>query len=170
MRSIIKNKRGDLPSLIMVLVILIFVLAIVSLLFSFFFKEILSEVRTMDGLNNNTIETIDLVDEKTIPFLDYLVMFSFISVLIGLIISAIYVDTHPAVVIIFIVFVIVGVVLSGILANAFTEVAEDAELSSTYDEFRYTNLIINNFPLLVFISAIIVGIILYSKSKVGVGA
>lgn len=169
MRLKIKNKRGDIPSLIISLIVILFVVGIVSLFFSKIFLAITGELKAMPDFSNTTKDNLTFVEGKTIPFLDYAFFFSFIAIAIGLIISSIYIDVHPAIAIIFIIILIVAVVLAGIFANAFVTIGEDSELSSTYEQFTLTKIIITHFPLLVFIIGLIVVIVLYGKGSSGSG-
>jgi len=167
MRNLIKNKRGDIPSLLISLVVILFAVGIASMLFSKVFLDVTAEIKSQPGFSNNTINTIEKVEGKTIPLLDYLFFFSFIGIFIGLIISSIYIDVHPALMIIFFIVLIITVVLAGIFANAFTEIGEQTELLSTYNQFRLTKMIMNHFGLIVFAVGILTIIVLYGKTKGG---
>jgi hypothetical protein len=166
-RSILTNKKGDATSLIISLIIVVFVLALISIPFSKIFIEVLDQLEEQPEFSNNSISTMQNVEDKTIPFLDYLIMFSFVSIMIGLIISSIYIDTHPALFVVFIVVLIFAITLSGVFANVINEVGSDPQLSSTYDQFTYTGLMIEHFPILIFVVGLIVAIVLYGKSKSG---
>lgn len=157
------NKKGDLPSILISLIVILFVIGFISIVFSKIFLDALGELKEQPEFSNNTIDTITSVEEKTIPFLDYLFFFSFIAISIGLIISSVYIDTHPAIAIIFIISLIIAVVIGGIFANAFVEIGEQSELATTYNSFTLTKVLINHFPLLIFIIGLIVTIILFSK-------
>jgi len=159
------NKRGDSTSLIITLLIILFMVGLTSIIFSNVFLSVLGEFKTQEGLGNNTINTVESVEQKTIPFLDYFFLFSFIGIVIGLIISAIYIDTNPAVAIIFLIALIVTIVLGGIFSNVFTEVSEQEELLATTNQFTLTSMIINHLPLIILFVGVIVGIILFSKSR-----
>jgi len=167
MRTIIKNKKGDMPSLIIVLVVIIFVMAVFSLIFSNVFKSILDELEGSGEFPAASVTTMNFVEDKTIPFLDYAIFFTFIAIIIGLIISSIYIDTHPALAVVFIIMTVVAILLAGLFANILTEVGETSELATTYNSFVYTKLLITHFPLMVFVVALIVGIVLYGKSRGG---
>ena len=170
MRSLIKNKRGDIPSLIIGLVIILFLVGIVSIVFSKSFLLFTAEFKKQDMISNNTnaMNAVNIVESKTIPFLDYLFFFSFIGVLIGLIISSIYINVHPALGVIFIIFLIVAIVLSGIFANIFVTIGETSELSSTYNSFVLTKAIVTHLPLIILAVGTIIIFVLYGKSKEGV--
>jgi hypothetical protein len=165
--KLLKNKKGDVSSLIISLVIIVFVMIVISLFFSQFFLALIGEMKGMPQFPNQSISAMTSVEEKTIPFLDYLIFFSFISIIIGLIISSIFIDVHPAFFVVFIIVLIFAVLLAGIFSNVFNTIGEDTTMSTTYSQFQFTPLIVNHFPLMVFITGIIVSIILYGKSRGG---
>ena len=74
------------------------------------------------------------------------------------------VESHP-------LFVIVGIIILVILAytipmmsNIYIKLANNAQLSSTSTQFPMTNAVVQNLPLLIFISASIISIALYGKN------
>lgn len=165
MRNIMKNKRAGFQSII-VMIIIIFTLAIGSVIFSKVFLDITAELKKMPEFSNNTIDSIEIVEERTIPLLDFLIFFSLVALMIGLIISSIYTDVHPAIVIVFIVALIVAIFLSGMISNVYSEITSTEQLSSTAAEFSYTNIVLgSHFPIIVLVTGIIVVIILYGKSR-----
>lgn len=166
MRSILKNKKADIPSLIISLIVILFAVGIGGILFAKVFIMVTSELKVMPQFSNKTISTITTVESKTIPLLDYLFFFSFIAITLGLIISSIYIDVHPALIIIFLIALVIAIVLAGIFTNAFVQVGEDTEIISTYNQFTLTKVIITHLPLLVFVVGLIVVIVLYGKGKI----
>jgi hypothetical protein len=169
MRGLIKNKKGDIPSLIVGLVVLGFVIALIALIAGRFIPELTSAIKDADMIaaSNNSVAALDKIETNSVPWLDYFFFFTFIATLIGLIISSLFVDTHPAFLIIFVIILIVAIIFGGIFANAYNSIGESTALSATYAEFTKTQLIMNNLPLILFISGILVIIILYGKSKGG---
>lgn len=162
-----KNKKGDIQSII-ILITIVFAIAIGGIAFSKVFITITDEmVQTPEiATHNNTVQTIQEVQGKTIPLMDFFIFFSLISLMIGIIISAIYVDTTPALLIIFIVAFIVAIFLGGMFANVFDEFTSDSVISDIAQEFTMTNLILgSHFPIIIFVLGVIVVVILYGKSK-----
>lgn len=165
------NKRGDLSSLIIGILVILFVIGVIVILFSNVFVEVLTIMKADPVLsgNNNSVETINIIESNTIPFLDYFFLFSFISIVIGLIISSIYIDVHPALMIIFIVLLGVVIVMAGIFANVFVEIGETTEIATTYNQFVMTKAIMNHLPLICFVVGLIVIFILYGKGRNSAG-
>lgn len=167
--SLKKNKRGDISSLIIGLVVIIFAVGIIAVMFSKFFLELTDIVKQEESIasNENAVKTISMVQTNTIPWLDGFFLFCFVATMLGIIISSIYIDVHPALMIIFVILLIVAIVFGGIFSNVFTEIGEDEEVSSTYNQFTATKAIMDNLPLILLIVGAIVIFILYGKGKGG---
>jgi len=161
------NKRGDFTSMIIMIAVVI-ALAIAVIIFSKVFLMVTGELKTSSDINfdNDTIAIIEVVETKTIPLLDFFIFFSLVALMIGLIISSIYIDVHPAVTVIFIVALIVGIFLAGVFSNVFYDVTNEPEIASTAAQFTMTNMILgSHFPIIILVIGIIVIVILYGKSK-----
>jgi len=161
------NKRGDFTSMVIMIAVVI-ALAIAVIIFSKVFLMVTGELKTSTTINfdNTTLAIIEGVETKTIPLLDFFIFFSLVSLMIGLIISSIYIDVHPAVTVIFIVALIIGIFLAGIFSNVFYEISNEPELLSTASQFTMTNIILGKyFPLIILVIGVIVIVILYGKSK-----
>ena len=150
----------------MIMVVVVAVLAIIVIIFSKAFLDMTGELKDTGMFSNSTLSIIEGVEEKTIPLLDFLVFFSLIALIIGLIISSIYIKVHPAVTIIFIIGGIMAVFIAAQFSNVFYEISQDAELASTASQFTLTNIILGEyFPLIILVTVIIVIVILYGKGK-----
>ena len=161
------NKRGDFQSM-MIMIAVVIALAIGAIIFSKVFLMVTGELKNSDTIDfdNDTISIIEGVETKTIPLLDFFIFFSLVALMIGLIISSIYIDVHPAITIIFVVVLIVGIFLAGVFSNVFYDVTNEPELVDTAAQFTMTNLILGeHFPIIIFVIGIIVIVILYGKSK-----
>jgi len=165
-KNLLKSKKGDFQSLVIGIAIL-FGLVLTVIIFSKVFLSVLSEFKQQPEFSNNTIQTIEKVESKTIPYLDFFIFFTLIAIMIGLIIASIYIDVHPAIVVIFIVAFIIAVFLSGIFAKVYTDFSSEEEISSIASQFTYSNLIFNNFPIIISVLGIIIIVVLYGKSRKG---
>jgi len=158
------NKRGDLSTII-IAIVFIFALGVAFMIFSKVFLDVTGEMKMMD-LPNSSIDTIEHVEQRTIPLLDYAVLFLFFSIVLGMIIASIYLDVHPALMVLFIIIFIIAVFLAGQFSGIFTEISSDTELSSTASQFTFTNALLGSyFPVIVLAVGIIIIIILYGKSR-----
>jgi len=172
MRKLLKNKKGDFASIVIALVI-IFVFAVTSIVFSHAFLKAVSNLKMQGGLSNNSISVIETVEDRTIPLLDYAVFFIMIALFIGLIISSIYVRVHPAWLVAFLIALIIVIVLAGQFTNIFDAISSNDELSSTASNFTLTNLIMKKtggvpvLPTIFLVLGVIIVVVLYGKSRGG---
>ena len=161
------NKRGDFTSMVIMIAVVV-ALTIGVIIFSKVFLMVTGELKTSSTINfdNSTIEIIELVETKSIPLLDFFIFFSLVALMIGLIISSLYIDAHPAITVIFIIALMIAIFLAGIFSNVFYEISNEAELASTSSQFTMTNLILGeHFPIIVLVIGVIVIVVLYGKSK-----
>ncbi|MHA1225337.1 MAG: hypothetical protein ACTSPV_01175 [Candidatus Hodarchaeales archaeon] len=167
MKSLLKNKKADFQSLI-VGIIVVFGLALGVILFSKVFIAVTDELKTQEDFSNTTINTIESTQSKTIPLLDFFIFFTLVSIMIGLIVASIYIDVHPALVVVFMIGLVIAVFFSGIFSNVYSEFSSDSEISSTASQFKFTNLILGeHFPIIISVLGVIIIIILYGKSRRG---
>lgn len=162
-----KHKKGDIISLIISLIVIFFVVAVIAVVFAKPLLTALGTFKTAEGMPDTAVQATELVETHAIPWLDYLVLFSFISIAIGLIVSSLYIDIHPALAILFILMLIVAVILAGIFGNTMQTIGSDPTIAPTYAQFTLSSVIFAHLPLMVFIIGLIVLIILYGKSRSG---
>lgn len=168
MKSIlIKNKRGDAASLIIGLVVMLFVIAVFALIGGKVISTITAQLKLDPTFssNNNTMNTLNMVETKSPGWLDYFFVFVIFSTIIGLIISSIYTQAHPAMMIIFIILLVLAIIFAGIFVNAYTLIGENDAVSATYNQLTMTKAIMGQLPLILFITGLIVIIILYGKGR-----
>jgi len=163
------NKKGDIQSIIIAIVI-VFIGVIIVIIFSKGLLEMVDELQSEPEFANNTnaMTALNVVEDNTIYWFDFAIFFILISLILGLIISSLFIDTHPALAIIFFIVLIIAVFLAGQFSNIYAEITQDSEIAATAEQFTKTNLIMGeHFPVIIFVVGIIVILILYGKSKRG---
>ena len=168
MRSILKKQKvkSDFTSLIVLGIVFVLAFGIIAVFFSHAFTGILDELINSGEFSDNSIDTMEGVRDQTIPLLDFMVFFLFISAVIGLIIASIYIDIPPAAMVAFIIALIIAVFIAGQFTNLWEEATAVDEVQGTAGQFSKTNLILGNaFPAIIFITGIIIIIIIYGKSR-----
>ena len=166
------NKRGDFTT-IMILVALVLGLAIGSIIFYKVFYEITEELQAVEEFSELSNSTITTAQAQAPKLLDFFVFFTLVAFFIGLIISSIYIDVNPAVIIIFIVAMIIAVILAGQMSNVFDEFVSGGELTTDVtvaESFPLTTMVLGKyFPVIILIIGAVVIVILYGKSRRPVG-
>lgn len=161
------NKRGDIQSII-IMICMIIVFVIIAIIFSKIFIAVLNNLSGSGKFDSDTVEIMDKVESKTIPYLDLFIFIFLVGSILGLIISSIFIDTFPGLTIFFIILLVVAILIAGIFSNVYAEFKAEPTMASTASQFTYTNLIMgSNFPVIILFIGVIVIIILYGKSRSG---
>lgn len=163
------NKKAQIGSflpyiLIGIIVVLIFAVVVIPMAYTG--NEIFDELKEEQnfGESNNTVERIEQVQDFMIPGFDQLVFFVMVAIFIGTIVIALFTDFHPVVLGILILAFILLIVIGGLFANVYDEVATTPILSSTADEFSFTNLIMGaQLPIIITILGAICIIVILAK-------
>jgi hypothetical protein len=157
------NKKGAFD--LIVVIILLICAAITGIIATKILTEVTAQMKLTD-LNQsvNSVTAMDAATNAT-QYLDYFVLILFIGSYIGLIISSMYVDVHPAFFVFFLILFVISIVLAGIIANAYLEMTAQPELASTAATFKFSNYIFNHLPTLILIMGATEIIILYSKTR-----
>jgi hypothetical protein len=177
LRSLIKQKKKyDLLTIIIVVAILT-TLAIFALVFTNFISELGSDLKesaddlVSDGSINseNANYSTDFISNDLPKYSDNYVFWFFVAVFIGLILTALYLEFEPSVMIIIFIFGIIAILGAWLGSQIHTEFAEDESLSVTAGEMSKTTLLMSSpyFPIFIFIGLIVIIIIMYSKKRSG---
>lgn len=167
-KQLLKSKKGDFSSLIILGIIMVFVIAMVGLIFTDVFGEVLGELKDSGIFSEKSTDIMTNVQTQTPKYFDFFVLFMMITAIIGLIIASIYIDLPPGMMVVFIIAMIIAVVLAGQFANIWGETRDVSEVSDTASNLPFSNLILGQaFPIIILITGAIVIIVLYSKSRTG---
>lgn len=171
MRSIIKSRRGDASSIIVITVFLL-VFALIALVGVTFVKPILTEVLVSEEIqgNSNAVSAITTLKDNASGFIDYAFIFIFVGLILGLFVTAYFTDANPIFIVIYIIMMIIAVFLASQFSNLWYDVSTDPNLETYANELPMTKRILSGyFPLIMLVVAIIGMIILYGKSQSGGG-
>jgi len=163
MRSILDNKKGDFTGMLYAIV-MIAGFAIFALILGYIGSTIGNEVKDKINSNNTEINasfdsTIN-ISENTLASVWYVV---FGGLILGLMITAWYLPTHPVMVAPFIILLIVAVILGVALSNTYEALRDVPVLSSTADTQTSVNFIMSNLPYTALVIGIIALIITFAK-------
>jgi hypothetical protein len=166
------NKKYDITTIIIIAVTLT-ILAIGALFLSGFVSELgegLKEdaddlVTAGDISSENADISTDFIYNDSSKFADNYVFWFFVATFIGLIITSMYLNFEPAIMIIIFIFGGFGVLGAWIGSEVYTGFAEDVVVP----EMSKTALLMSNpyFPIFIFAGLIIMVVIMYSKRNSG---
>jgi len=161
-----KNKRGDLQSMI-IIVLIMFGMAVFAIASFGVFGDVFTELSALEEMPNESVEAMDTINEKGDGWLDYFIFFTFIAFMLGLIISSIFIPSHPAMMMIVLIGFVVVIFLSTIFSDVFQELFYGEVLAGYTANFPLTSLLFDNLPVILFIVGVITFIILYGKQRGG---
>lgn len=139
----------------------------------FFGDELTSTASDMvtDGNLNGTLSnySTDFVSNDVENYADNYVFWFFIAVFIGLILTALYLEFEPSIMIIIFIFGLIAVLGAWIGSQVYTDFGTDTDLTDTNDEMSKTKLLMGSpyFPVFIFAGLIIMLVIMYSKKRQG---
>lgn len=161
------NKKGDVLD-ILSLIIIVFIICFGFFVISFSIPYITNGLSNA-GLNNTEQGTnaINVLYDFGTNTIQKGVLWLFIGLCIGTLISAFYSDTHPVWLFLYIAFLIIAVILAGYLANAY-ETATNLDVFGGWQQITLTTIM--QHSVIVFISvAILSWIIMFVKFVSGNG-
>ena len=146
--------------------IMLFVLIIAAVLSVYTFNKVTDALKEQ-GLTGEALEVTEKMN-SSMDFLDYFFLMVFIGMFIAMIILAFMIRTHPALFIPYILLMIITIVVSVAISNAYYAFSLEETLASTISaKFPIADYLMRNLPLEIGIFGIVLLIIMYSKTQDG---
>lgn len=166
MRNLIKNKKGNAIGIIVVLVI-IFIVAIIALLTSSMSKKFSEKFKELDIPENSSADiAIDRMDDMGLKISDELVLFIFLGLNIGIIVSAVKTKFSPIVIGIYFFLLVFAIMIAAGFTNLYTTFAESSAMSEYGSQMTLTGFIFNRFtPAIICVLSGLIMIFMYGKSE-----
>ena len=113
------------------------------------FYMIISKVRAdIDPiLNNPTSSSILETTENTVGNMDYTYIIAYIGLGIFVIISMVFIRSHPIFLFISIVLLVILILVSAIMSNAYEELTAEGEMNTSASHFPLINYTMGKMPL-----------------------
>ncbi len=164
------KRKADLFSIIIVIGFLA-VLAIGGLLSAGLFKEMgsglkdaISDSDLTGAALNNSLAAADVLETDAPNYLDNFMFWFLMSVCLGMLISGLFLDFEPAVVIILMIVGLLAVWLSTFVANSYDALANDAAISGAASTMGMSSAVFGVYlPVIIFIVFVLTMIIMYSR-------
>jgi len=171
-KSNLNKIKYDLLTLIIVGVTLT-VLAIFGLIYTNFSNIIGTELREtandMDIDQTYANESTEFIAVDLPNYTDNYIFWFFVATFIGLILTAIYLDFEPAVMIIIFIFGSIGILGAWLGSQIYSDFATDTDLASTSSQMSKTELLMSNpyFSVFIFVGLIVMLVVMYNKKRQG---
>lgn len=158
------NKRGSIIAIFSVIVVLI------MLGLGLYFGGVVSNniFNELDNTNydNNSNQVIDKYSTGSIPLFDTIFLICFFGAFIGLIVTGVYLQADPIVLVLFLVVLLVfGTIIAMFATDLFSDV--DTQVSPHIEGGANPNKIIGlmggSFPIILIIGIVIFLLVLYAK-------
>lgn len=164
--------KYDLFSVIVAVVVLT-TLSIGALVLGNFISDFGDNIRTeaqeMEINQTYVNQSTEFIKNDSVAFSDNYVFWFFVATFIGLILTALYLEFEPAIMIILFIFGAIAILGAWLGSNIHAEFAEDTTLSTTSASMPKTQLIMGSpyFPIFIFVGLIVMIVIMYSKKRQG---
>jgi len=99
----------------------------------------------------------------SLDVINYGMLFLAIGLVVSLVVSAFFIETHPIFFLVSVIMLIVVVVASAPVSNAFMEMATSDSLSTEAAQYDIATHVVGNIPLIAVVGGSLVIIALYAK-------
>ena len=128
--------------------------------------ETMDDMDLGDTMGNNASQVIDnTMGATAISFqaLYWITAFLIFGMIFGIFIGSYLVTTKPIFFIPYLFIVIIAIIVSVPISNAYETLSNDATLSSTFSNFTASNFIMLNLPIWITIIGFVGGIIMFAR-------
>jgi hypothetical protein len=167
MRSIIKNKKGQMDYPIISFVVIVFALMLLAPIMLKIFISIKTPVS--NSLGNLTVggaeakANYDSVMNIAINFWDKIILFAFILATLLLFISAFLIDTNPVWIILYIFISFMLILFAGDIIGALDGIYDSATFATETASLTFIVSLRDNFGAILVGIMVLTGIIIYGK-------
>ena len=157
------NKKGIQTDLLFVVGGL-FILALV-MFFTFHIFETVKVALNETAVNQTRVDAIFDYTTTTTKIFDFIFPAVLTGLMLFMVVSAFFIDTHPIFFFSSILVLVVALVVAPPIANTFEEIVNEAVFVDTKAEFPVTNFIFDKYPLFILSMSLPVGVVLFGKAR-----
>jgi len=160
------NKKGNVPDLIYIIVIL-FSLGITIIIAANFYAQYTDNISTNPAFDNPTNTNIESDANTMLASLDYIFIFFFIGLIISTIVLGFQIRTHPVFFFISLILLIVVTILAGSMSNVYEQFTTNttASIQTTAVSYTAMNFLFAHLPLFIAFIGVVIMVIFYAKDK-----
>ena len=154
-----KGKKGFLDLFIVLIILIGLAIAILT------FYMIISKVsdNMIPILDNPTSTTILEQSESTIQNMDYTYVIAYLGLGIFIVISMVFIRSHPIFLFISLVLLVVLILVSAVMTNTYETLIGEGEFNSSASHFPIINYTMGKLPLFMLVIAVLGLIALLAK-------
>lgn len=160
------SKKGQINDMVFVIVTITSV-ALTMLIAGFLYREIKPGINTNEIASNESIASYNAF-AVAFPMFDLSFLFLVIALIIGLLISSLFIPSSPVFVIINIVGLIILIFLGAVFSNLYGEMLEKQGVNTTMqavaeEDYPVMTYVMQNLPFIGAVMVMLASIIMYSK-------
>ena len=159
------NKRGNVTLESLTVIILLFVFIIGAVIVSLLTSEVENFIVEDEALSDSEKAMVTNMTSSTPQFLDSVFIFAMVALMIAMIISSLFIDTHPIFFIISLILLVAVLIVAAVISNTWSDFASDGDLSSYADKFPMSGFVMNNLVEVIVVFAMIIALVLYLKLR-----
>lgn len=166
-RSLGSDKKGDISSIILFIVI-IFFLSVSGLFIHYITGMMVGTIKNTTASMTDRPEvnaTLDTAETKVTSMFDYLIMALFAGIFISMILLSYSVGASPIMFPLFIILWIISIVISAPISNTWITISTNSSLNSSASSMPITNNLLSYLPIYITIIGLIIIIVLYAKRR-----
>tara|TARA_R100001530_G_scaffold125792_2_gene94409 strand:- start:167 stop:670 length:504 start_codon:yes stop_codon:yes gene_type:complete len=160
------NKKGNVPDLIYIIVIL-FSLGVTIIIAANFYGQYTDSISSNPAFNNSANTKVQTDANLMLSSLDYIFIFFFIGLIIATIVLGFQIKTHPIFFFISLMLLIVVTILAGTMSNVYEQFTTNTTTSiqTTASSYTAMNFLFNHLPLFIAFVGVVIMVIFYAKDK-----
>jgi len=159
-----KNKTGSILDIFFIIIIVVG-LAMFLLILTYVVPKITNNLRQSAINDSSAARTaLDFSDNITTRF-DSILLFAFVGLLMGVLITSFIIDVHPIFIPIYIFLLAFAVIVGVIMSKVYQIFSNNAVLADAAANFTYGQAIINNYVVVIIGIGVLSMIIIFGKAK-----
>lgn len=158
-------RKGNIVLDILVVFVSLFILGAFMIIANKAQTDLNADMQNSTDLTNQSKEIMQNNTDSFPSIYDYAYVTILVLLWAVLLISSFVVDNHPVFFIFMVILLLVSILVPAILANTIDELGQDADLSSSYDEYPKMKWIINHYVQIFVVIGLSVIVVFFAKLK-----
>jgi len=160
------NRKGNVPDLIYIIVIL-FSLGVTIIIAANFYGQYTESIADNPAFNNPVNTAVEADAETMLAALDYIFIFFFIGLIISTIVLGFQIRTHPVFFFISLILLIIVTILAGTMSNVYEQFTTNttSSIATTASNYTAMNFLFAHLPLFIAFIGVVIMVIFYAKDK-----
>ena len=158
-------RKGQTYADAILVIVILFAMGIVAIFGANIVNELNTEIQADDSFSSDAKAVSSNVQENYSPLFDNIFVIVLGLFWLLLLVSAFMIDTHPIFFFVMIFLLVVVFIVGMALSNAYSEVAEDTDISADASAFTKTIWVMDNLLIIMIVMGFTSAIALYAKSQ-----